>query len=114
VACSTGTASADEDEGVKGGVSGHTRTAGSTDVVSPTRHKGNDVVAVTDTTTHPVNGEKSQSPDSLETKKSDSDSEADEPIHPSLPTRERADRRSSTSSPTSAETMSLLLVDDNV
>jgi hypothetical protein len=122
VATSTGTASAEEDEGTKERLDGPTRTTKSRDVVSPIRDKGKGVVAVVDTTTLPVNGEKSQSqspqspqsPPSRRTKRSGSESEADEPIHSPLPTRERVHREDSTAAVASTDAMSLLLVDDNV
>ena len=87
--------------------------------MSPIRDKGKGVVAVVDTTTLPVNGEKSQSqspqsPQSRRTKRSGSESEADEPIHSPLPTRERVHREDSTAAVASTDAMSLLLVDDNV
>jgi hypothetical protein len=115
VATSTGTASADEDEGKRGKDDRPAQTTKSKDLESPTRHKGKAVVAVEDTaTSQAVNGEKSQSPHSRRTKKSDSESEADEPIHSPLPTRERVHREDSTAAVASADAMSLLLVDDNV
>lgn len=116
MATSTGTASAEEDEGTRERPDGPTRTTKSRDVVSPTRDKGKGVVAVVDTTTLPVKGEKSQSqsPHSRRTKRSGSESEADEPIHSPLPTRERVHREDSTAAVASTDAMSLLLVDDNV
>ena len=122
VAASTKTdsvATEEEDEGKgKGEEDGPAQTPKPTDVVSPMRDKGKSLETLAPTTTNPTNGEKSHSPLSPQptrAEKNGSESEADEPIHSPLPTRERVDRRSSTSASISTEnSMSLLLVDDNV
>jgi hypothetical protein len=94
---------------------GPAQTTKSTNAVSPTRDKGKGAQTLADATSnHPVNGEKLESPpQSPRAEMSGSGSEGDEPIHSPLALRARMNSVS-TAPRAGAETMSLLLVDDNV
>jgi hypothetical protein len=92
-----------------------TQTTNSTNVVSAIRDKGKGAETLADATTnHSVNGERLKSlPISPRAEMSGSGSEGDEPIYSPLALRARMS--SGSAAPRAgAETMSLLLVDDNV